>query len=105
MHFAVRHLHSRYKSLTFLYRAPKIVLEPLNIGAMARNYAASFQLDEKDAMNMARMTRGYSFAFQVLGYFTWEMEGSYEKAIDNYRQYLEDFVYEKIWTELSKKDC
>lgn len=53
---------------------------------------------------MAKLTRGYSFAFQVLGYFTWENDGRPEDVLDDYRQYLEDYVYEKIWSELSKGD-
>ena len=92
------------KNLTFLYRAPKIELEPLNIGAISRNYQAAFHIDQQTALRMARITRGYSFAFQVLGYFTWEKNGDYSKAIDDFRQYLEDYVYDKIWTELSRMD-
>lgn len=49
-------------------------------------------------------TKGYSFAFQVLGYFTWENKGDYKKSHNDYRQYLEDYVYEKIWSGLSKTD-
>lgn len=64
------------KNLTFLYRAPK----------------------------MAELTKGYPFAFQVLGYLTWNHEGDYEAVIDEYEQYLSEFVYDKIWSELSQKD-
>ena len=92
------------KSLTFLYRAPKIELAPLNIGAISRNYKKTFQLEEPAALKMAKLTRGYSFAFQVLGYFTWENHGQMEDILDDYRQYLEDYVYEKIWSELSEGD-
>ncbi len=92
------------KSLTFLYRAPKMELAPLNIGAVARNYQKTFQLDDSSALKMAKLTRGYSFAFQVLGYFTWENQGKVDGILDDYRQYLEDYVYEKIWAELSRGD-
>lgn len=92
------------KSLTFLYRAPKIELEPLNIGAISRNYKKTFDIDDQTALRMAQMTRGYSFAFQVLGYFTWENSGQVDGIVDDYRQYLEDYVYEKIWSELSRVD-
>ena len=53
---------------------------------------------------MAEVTRGYSFAFQVLGYFTWENGGDYKKAIGKFRQYLDEYVYDKVWSELSPKD-
>lgn len=92
------------KSLTFLYRAPKIELKPLNIKMIAQNYKETFKLDETQALKMAKMTKGYSFAFQVLGYFVWENGGKIEKALPDYRLYLDEYVYEKIWSELSRGD-
>ncbi|MCR5700860.1 MAG: ATP-binding protein [Lachnospiraceae bacterium] len=92
------------KNLTFLYRAPKIELKPLNIGAIAKNYKGKFKLDDDTALHMAKLTRGYSFAFQVLGYFTWENDGDYDGILSDYKQYLDDYVYDKIWSELSRGD-
>lgn len=92
------------KSLTFLYRAPKIELVPLNLDAIARSYAKVLDVDETEAKKMAAITKGYSLAFQVLGYFTWEVGGNYPVILDDFRHYLEDYVYEKIWAECSKKD-
>lgn len=92
------------KSLTFLYRAPKIVLGPLNIGAIASNYAKVFGLEREESLRMASMTNGYSFAFQTLGYLTWGANGKYRQVIEPYKQYLSDYVYEKIWSELSPTD-
>lgn len=92
------------KNLTFLYRAPKVALRPLNTKSMAENYMNNLEVDEEAAMVMAKMTKGYSFAFQVLGHFTWEEKGKYEKIIDEYKSYLGEFVYDKIWSELSNKD-
>lgn len=65
------------KTLNFLYRAPKIALGPLNIGAIASNYATIFQKNREEAMQMAALTDGYSFAFQTLGYLTWNADGDY----------------------------
>lgn len=92
------------KNLTFLYRAPKIELKPLNIGTIARNYKSNFKLDDETSLLMAKITRGYSFAFQVLGYFTWENDGDYDGVLGDYKQYLDDYVYDKIWSELSRGD-
>jgi len=92
------------KSLTFLYRAPKIVLKPLNIGTIAANYKKNFPVTESEALKMAKMTKGYSFAFQVLGYFCWQQGSLNDAVMEDYRQYLEEYVYEKIWTELSQND-
>ena len=92
------------KNLTFLYRAPKINLPPLNMGAIAGRYAEVFQLDRNKAKEMATLTDGYPFAFQVLGYLTWENGGDYTAILDKYRLYLEEFVYDKLWSETSAKD-
>ena len=92
------------KNLTFLYRAPEIRMKALNIKTIADNYQKNFQITDKQASEMAKLTRGYSFAFQVLGYFTYRHEGNYNDAISEFRQYLEDYVYEKIWSELSNMD-
>lgn len=92
------------KSLTFLYRAPKIALGPLNIGTIASGYQSVFGLDEREALAMAKTTKGYSFAFQVLGYFRWENPEDPERAEMLCRQYLDDYAYDKIWSELSRGD-
>lgn len=92
------------KNLTFLYRAPKIEMKALNIGAIAQKYANTLPLHENQALEMAHMTKGYPFAFQVLGYLTWNNQGDYQSILPEYRQYLEEYVYEKIWSELSAGD-
>ena len=53
---------------------------------------------------MADLTKGYPFAFQVLGYLTWNNNGDYSAVLDEYEQYLSEYVYDKIWSELSPKD-
>ena len=92
------------KNLTFLYRAPKIQLKPLNPLAIINKYKNIFGTDRDTAEKMAELTKGYPFAFQVLGYLTWNHSGHYEVVIDEYEQYLSEFVYDKIWSELSQKD-
>ena len=92
------------KSLTFLYRAPKIQLKPLNNGAIINKYKAIFRISQEQASEMAELTKGYPFAFQVLGYLTWNNNGDYRTVLGEYEQYLSEFVYDKIWSELSPKD-
>lgn len=92
------------KNLTFLYRAPKIQLKPLNNRAIINKYKTIFKIDTESAKQMAELTKGYPFAFQVLGYLTWNHEGNYKVVIDEYEQYLSEYVYDKIWSELSQKD-
>ena len=98
------------KSLTFLYRAPKIMLEPLSINSISRSYEQVLKISTDDADRMAKLTKGYAFAYQVLGYLFWDknIKKKLSKSIDDllpeYDEYLESYVYEKIWSELSPKE-
>ena len=88
--------------LTFLYRAPKMFLGPLNLSYISGIYKKSIpNLTENDADEMAIITKGYPYAFQLLGYFTYENDGNFRLAECECKLYLEKHVYEKIWAELS----
>jgi hypothetical protein len=91
------------KSLTFLYRAPKIQLGSLNISAIKEKYKQVFELEDEEALELARYTKGYPFAFQVLGYMYWN-NPSVPNVMMDYKLYLYEMVYDKMWSELSKKD-
>lgn len=91
-------------SLTFLYRAPKVYLAPLNLSAMAFEYKRIFDCSESDAQEMAHLTRGYPFGYQVLGYLTFRNGGNFKEILPQYEQYLAEYVYEKLWSEMSLKD-
>ena len=92
------------KSLTFLFRAPKIQLPALDLSAIRIRYKNVFRLEDADAVKMTEWTGGYPFAFQLLGYLTWNNGGNYPGVLDEYKQYLYEYVYNKLWTELSPKD-
>ena len=92
------------KTLTFLYRAPKIETKPLNIGMIMHKYQDIFNLSDENALKMARLTKGYPFAYQVLGYLCFKFQTTYDQVTPEYDAYLEDFVYAKIWSELSGQD-
>jgi len=49
------------------------------------------------------MTNGYAYAFQVLG---WQIfnNGDSKLAFEQYRQQLDNYVYDKIYSKLSRKD-
>lgn len=91
-------------SMTFLYRAPKVHLPPLNLGVVASRYASLLHLQEDQARQMALLTKGYPYAFQVLGYYTWKNDGNYQASMEQYKLHLDSYVYDKIWSELSAKD-
>lgn len=92
------------KSLTFLYRAPKIFLEPLSIPAITTSYRSVFDIPPKEAVEMAKVTKGYPFAFQILGYLKWETKESLENLLPKFDEELIVYAYEKIWSELSELD-
>lgn len=98
------------KSLTFLYRAPKILLEPLSLNSIAKSYKRIFGTTDEVAMYMAKLTKGYPFAYQVLGYLCWRTSEDVidrnviDGVIPHYDDYLENYAYEKIWFELSEKE-
>lgn len=91
------------KNLTFLIRAPKTFLSPLNISSIALSYQNSIGITYEEALEYAKLTKGYAFAFQLLGYLLFE---SGNKKIDyklliQFDQYLSEFVYTKVWSSLS----
>lgn len=92
------------KTLTFLYRAPKFKLEPLNSILVARQYQIVFDISEEESKAMAGLVKGYPYAYQLLGYLCYKRKCSYKEIIDEYDAYLAEYTYDKIWHELSEKD-
>ena len=93
------------KNLTFLYRAPKLVMEPLQIQQIQCDYKETLGIDSGAALEMARETKGYPYAFQLIGYFTWKNQCQYTEAVrKDWKARLYDYVYDIIWERLSQKD-
>ena len=94
------------KDLTFLYRAPKISLEPLNLAAITNSYQELLNITKEEALLLAKETKGYAYAYQVLGYLVFEKQNPKldDKLYAKYDQYLEEYVYEKMYSELSTND-
>lgn len=94
------------KSLTFLLRAPKIHLEPLSIYQISTQYEAALSIPPETAGELARLTKGYAFAFQALGllYFDKTETQSLNDILPQLDGMLDDFVYRKIWGALSEKE-
>ncbi len=89
------------KRCSFLMRAEKLMLKPLNITGMANQYIQTFACSQEEARRMALFTRGYSYAFQVLGYIMWDKECSLEEAIPSFDERMGEYCYDKIWGDLS----
>ncbi len=92
------------KSLTFLYRTPKFELKPLSVIAMSDNYRDVFNITESESLEMARFTMGYSYAFQVLGYLKYKDNKPLKELVQEFDETMEEYAYEKIWSELSSRD-
>ena len=94
------------KSLTFLSRVPKLILKPLNMPAIKDSYEEIFNIDSDTAVKMSKLTEGYAYAYQVLGYLMWEEKEKKisKKLLSQFDQYLSEFVYDKIWEGLSEKE-
>lgn len=92
------------KRCSFLMRAEKVLLKPLNLVGMKNQYKQTFQCDEDEALKMAAFTRGYSYAFQVLGYLMWDKECSLEEVIPDFDERMSAYCYEKVWEDLSDKE-
>lgn len=93
-------------SLTFLYRLQKINLGSLSSSLIAVNYELLLGISKDKAMEYAKFTKGYAYAYQVLGYLLYE---SLTRTIDSrllasFDTTLAEQVYEKIYTSLSKNE-
>ena len=53
---------------------------------------------------MAEFTKGYSYAFQALGYIMWEDGCKLEEAIPKFDERISEYCYEKIWEDLSETE-
>lgn len=94
----------RDKRCSFLLRAEKVILNPLSTIGMKKQYQQTFQCDEKEALKMALFTKGYSYAFQALGYIMWDKDCELEEAIASFDERMSEYCYEKIWEDLSDKE-
>lgn len=94
------------KNLSFLYRTPRYEMEPLNLTLVCDGYKRALKVSHDEAMEMAMTTKGYAFAYQVLGKYLWENKEHKldETVLLKFDEALAHYVYRKIWSELSEKD-
>ena len=97
---------SNVKNLTFFRRATTIKTEPLNLIRMAEMYRSKLQIDLGLAREMAKITKGYAYAFQELGvlYFKKNDSESLENILYELKAELFAYSYEKIWEEMTEMD-
>lgn len=101
--------------LTFLLRSARITLQPLDLASVKYAYLEAFKqakrkIDGQTLNQMTKLTRGYAYSFQLLGYLVWETEETLidmkvlNSVIDEYQQQLYRNVYTKLYLELSSTD-
>ena len=98
----VRNLQNE-KSLTFLYRAPQIKINTLSLISIAESYEKELSISHEEAVKISKLTKGYAFAYQVLGYILFEKEKRIldDSAINQFDNYMREYVYEKLYYDLS----
>jgi hypothetical protein len=97
---------SNVKNLTFFRRATTIKTEPLNAVRMAEMYKKKLEIGSDEAKKMAKLTKGYAYAFQELGvlYFKKNSDETLEDITPDLKAELFAYSYEKIWEELTQAD-
>ena len=92
------------KNLTFLYRAPKVELNPLDKELIKEEYSSIFKNESFETIEaLASLTKGYAFAYQVVGYLFFKYK-DINKIYKELDQYLSIYVYDKIWSNLPKNE-
>ena len=97
---------SNVKNLTFFRRATTVKTEPLNWIRMSEMYKKQLRVEQEEAREMAKCTKGYAYAFQELGvlYFKKKVTESLEDIIPDLKAELFAYSYEKIWEEMTDGD-
>ena len=94
------------EGMTFLYRAPRIHMDPLDKIAIANSYERNLKISREEALKMAKFSEGYSFAFQILGYLCKELKLPYTNnlVLQQFDHEMYEKVYIKVWSETSKQE-
>lgn len=94
------------RTLTFLYRAPKIRLSPLSIPSIAYSYQTTFNISDEESIRLAKFTKGYAMAYQLLGdiLFRNKTVSLTKEVKKEFDLKIGDSSYEIIWRELTENE-
>ena len=97
---------TKSKGNTFLLRAPKINLTPLNLLSIQGSYSKIFGLTLEQASALAKFTKGYAFAYQLLGNILFEKGKKEldEEVIEEFDETIYERAYSLIYLELSETE-
>lgn len=93
------------KTLTFLYRAPRISLHKLNNISIYSSYYRIFK-NHTLAQEMTRCVNGYAFAYQLLGKIVFDSgsEVLTDELLNLFDKQIAEYCYTKIWQECNEVD-
>lgn len=92
------------KSLTFLYRAPKILLSPLDKKSIVQSYKNALSINEETANQLADLSMGYGFGYQLLGYLYYNHRKIDDDLLFEYDRALRVNAYDKIYSSISENE-
>lgn len=97
---------SNAKNGTFIRRLPRIRLEELNSFLVVEKYREIFDVSEEEAIPLAKIVKGYPYAFQLLGALLWESNQSEvdDKILSKLDGMLYEGAYSTIWNHLTAKE-
>lgn len=102
--------------LTFLKRVQKLEVGQLGIAEMFYSYKKHLHLmdgnNQMIAQRLAEMSKGYPYAFQLIGFYSWLWIKDDESILEDFESYtdrlnqeldknLGSYVYSTLWTEIS----
>ncbi len=99
------HNIEKEQSLTFLFRAPKINIGPLDLRLVALTYSKIFSISIEESAALAKFTKGYALAFQILGklLFDYKTTSLNDDIIQRFDTEIINYAYQIIFSELTEK--
>ena len=101
----IRSLQSA-QNMTFLKRTPRIDIGPLGLNSISKKYEMIEGVSLEEAVELAKITKGYSYAYSLLGNIIWDSKAKKDdsKIIHELIDILEQRSYDQIWGELTGKE-
>ena len=92
--------------MTLLLRSTKVYLESLSMNLIAKSYQKIFNTTEEKSIELAKMTRGYAFAYQLFGKIMWSKDtlDITDEVLDEYDELLAEMSYDKIYFDLPENE-
>ena len=94
------------KTLTFLLRAPKIRLSSLDKAQIADIYKISLGCTEEESIHLAKFTKGYAFAFQLLGSLLFKAgkKTTDHQILREFDAIIRERAYSMIYKEMTQRE-